>query len=330
MAITNVGYDGTVSDVEFAQLSQHTGALVPVVCGFNDFAVSVNTGGTLTCNVAAGSAEAPGVLTKSDATASVVFDSVTTTGQTRWDAVVLRRNWSTGTSTLVVVKGTASAAAPQVLPSGVDLTLDSAVDQVLALVQITNGLTLPTKVVDYRLQGSKVFTAPAPSALPPASLALYGMEAAVGNERYRCLTDSGGSAAWVGVGTSYSGRTVASSPLTCSTAAVTVPGMSLSVPVKGPADVYMVQAHFDVQLSASTAGLFVGTLTVGGTPQSSQAIWGPGSNAATGARSMSSQSWRVTGLTAGSVAFACQGRGTAANAFLVNSSHSALTVTQVV
>lgn len=198
MAITNKGYDGPLSDTDFAQLSQHIGSLVPVVCGRDDFAVTVNVGGTLTCDVAAGSAVAPGVLTISDATASVAFDAVVTTGQTRWDAVVLRRNWSTGASTIVVVKGTAAAGAPQLLPSGVDLVLDSGLDQVLALVQITYGSTIPTAVADYRRQASKLFLVPSTAALPPPSLAHYGMTVELSNgDRYKCLTDVGGSPAWV-------------------------------------------------------------------------------------------------------------------------------------
>lgn len=201
MTITNIGYDGTVSDLGFAQMQQYAGVKLPVVAGLPDFAVTINAAATRTCNVAVGSAYAPGVLSTSDAVESAVFDVVSTTGQTRWDAVVLRRDWSTGTSTtgttVVVVKGTAAAAAPMVLPSGVDQILDSGLDQVLALVQLTNGQLLPTAVVDRRLQASKVFTAPSVAALPTASTALYGMEAIAAGVRYRCDLVAG-SPAWIG------------------------------------------------------------------------------------------------------------------------------------
>lgn len=203
MTITNIGYDGTVNDIGFAQMQQHAGNLVPVVCGRLDFAVTVNSSATRTCNVAVGSAYAPGVLSTSDAVVSAVFDIVSTAGQTRWDAVVLRRNWSTGTettgTTVVVVKGTAAVSAPQVLPAGVDQVLDSGVDQVLALVQITNGEPLPTAVVDRRIQASKVFTVPSTAALPTASNALYGMEAVAAGVRYRCGLVAG-SPTWVQTG----------------------------------------------------------------------------------------------------------------------------------
>jgi hypothetical protein len=179
-------------------MSQYQGSLVPVVCGKNDLAVAANPAATRTCTIAAGSAAGQGVLTTSSATESVTFGVVSTSGQTRWDAVVLRRNWaSSGSASFVVAAGTAAASAPMVLPSGVDSSLDGTHDHVLALVQITYNNTVPTAVVDRRLQGSKVFTAPALSALPPASVALYGMEAVLPTgERYRCL-DSGGSPSWL-------------------------------------------------------------------------------------------------------------------------------------
>lgn len=199
MAITNVGFTGPVTAANFALMSQHQGALWPVVCGKNDLAVTTNPGATLTCTVAPGSSAGQGVLTTSSATESVTFGAVSTPGQTRWDAVVLRRNWaSSGSASFVVVAGTAAASAAMVIPSGVDLVLDSTHDHLLALVQITYGNTVPTQVVDRRLQASKVFTAPSVGALPTASVALYGMEAVVGTARYRCLSDSGGSPAWVG------------------------------------------------------------------------------------------------------------------------------------
>lgn len=198
MAITNVGFDGSVSAVEFAQLSQHQGTVFPVVCGKNDLAVAANPSSTLTCTIQPGASAGQGVKTTSDTVASVTFSAVVTTGQTRWDAVVLRRNWASGGSaSFVVVQGSAAASAPMVLPSGVDLSFDSTHDHVLALVQITYGSTVPTQVVDRRAQAHKVFTFPSASALPTASLALYGMVAELPTgERYKCLTDSGGSPVW--------------------------------------------------------------------------------------------------------------------------------------
>lgn len=270
MAITDIGYDGTISDVEFAQMQQHSGVLVPVVCGKADLAVAINGAATLTCTVAPGSAAAPGVFTTSNATESVVFDVVSTGGQTRWDAVVLRRNWSTGVSTIVIVKGTAAASAPMVLPSGVDLTLDAGLDQVLALVQITNGQSLPTQVVDRRLWGTKKFTLPSSSALPSPTAALYGMEVETPiGERFRCLSDSGGSPAWISGTLPHISR-YRSTPLTMTPSTVYTVDYNTTDVVQGggmtyaagvvtvaKAGIYAVNTTIHVQVPPTTGGVVI-------------------------------------------------------------------------
>lgn len=198
MTLSTVGFDGEVSAVEFAQLMQHQGIAVPVVGGRDDFAVAANNAATLTCTVAPGTAYTPGVKATSTATESLVFDAVVTTGHTRWDAVVLRYAWGSGGSVaLTIVKGTSAASAPAVLPGGVDLILNSGVDQVLALVQFTYGSTIPTAVLDRRAQAHPIYTFPSVTALPAASVDLYGMEAVAGGERYRCGSGPGGSPAWI-------------------------------------------------------------------------------------------------------------------------------------
>jgi hypothetical protein len=196
MALTKIGFTGTVDSLGYAQSSLYQGAAFPVAGGKGDMAVTPGT--SLTANVAAGRMWAPGVLLTNPATEVVSFDAVTTPGATRWDAVVIRMDWSgSGSAVITVVKGTAGAAAPQVLPSGVDQTLDATFDVVLALVQLTYGSTLPV-VVPRRLWGHKTFTAETLSALPPPSAALYGMHAwLVTGEEYRCLSDATNSPAWI-------------------------------------------------------------------------------------------------------------------------------------
>jgi hypothetical protein len=159
--------------------------------------VAINGAATRTCTIAPGVASACGVQVTSDATDSAVFDDVTTSGQTRWDAIVLRRNWTSSTASYVIVKGTAAASAPQILPT---LNDDPGVlhDQPLALVQITNGQPIPTQVVRLSMVASKVYTASTLAALPAPTLGLYGTEIAlVDGSRYRCILDSASSPAWL-------------------------------------------------------------------------------------------------------------------------------------
>lgn len=200
MSLTAVGYTGTVDAVQDAKRSQFQGAVFPVVASRSMLVVSINSALASTCNVSTGVAWAHGVMATLDAVESVTFDAVTTVGATRWDAVVIRRNWTASTAVLAVVKGTAAASAPQALPSGLNGTPGVIFDQVLALVRVTNGQNLPTLVVDLRMWASKVFTAPSLAALPAPNAAIYGAEAVVADGiRYRCILDDSSNYAWTPV-----------------------------------------------------------------------------------------------------------------------------------
>ena len=197
MSLTPVGYTGTVDAVQDAKRSQFQGAVFPAVATRAALVVSINGAASLTCNVSAGVAWAHGVMATLDAAESVTFDSVTTLNATRWDAVVIRRNWTAGTAVLAVVKGTAAASASQVLPPGLNGNPGVLHDQVLALVRIANGQNLPTLVVDMRMWASKVFTAPSLAALPVPNATIYGAEAVLTDGiRYRCVLDGSSNFTW--------------------------------------------------------------------------------------------------------------------------------------
>jgi hypothetical protein len=176
MTLTTVGFDGSVTEAQWAAMSRNVGSPLPVVLGINDFAVSINASATRTVTVATApnGAMRHGLLTTSDAVASVVLDDVTTTGQSRWDAIVLHSDWSTNTVTLTKVNGVAAAGAPQVLPSGLANTPGTTHDQVLALVQITYGSTIPTAIQDRRQWQGKTHYGSTLASLPPATAGLYG------------------------------------------------------------------------------------------------------------------------------------------------------------
>lgn len=201
MALTAVGFTGTVNAVQDAKRSQYQGAMYPEVGGQPDFAVTTNNAADRTVDIAAGVAWAHGVMVTNTATATVQLDIVSTAGQTRWDAIVLRRDWSgSGSVSLTKVNGTAAAGAPMVVP-----TLNDSPgvlhDQLLAMVQVTNGSTLPTSIDPRRAWGTKVFTVPTVSALPSPSFTLYGAEfVLVDGSRYRCLLDASNNPAWVASG----------------------------------------------------------------------------------------------------------------------------------
>lgn len=218
MAIQSLGYDGTIDATAWALLEPHLGGRFDTVEGRDDFAVSINGAATLTVNVAAGpnGARGAGIWDRDTSAGSVTLDAVSTSGATRWDAIVLRRVWSSGagTTTLTKVNGTAAANAPQVLPSsGLLSTPGTSYDHVLALVQVTNGLTIPTAVADRRVRATKLFTAKDLTSLPPPSTALWGMHAELDSgATYKVAADNSGAPAWVpvsGLVTEYTGTSAA-------------------------------------------------------------------------------------------------------------------------
>ncbi len=143
MALTNIGYDGTVNEPGWAKLSQYLGRKY-AFGGSADFAPSAVSGVDRTTRIATGVSYGYGVLVTSDANVDV--QSATLGSGTRWDTVVLRRDWQTNTSSIVVITGTATeqvAAGLNANPGVID-------DMPLALVQITFGTQAPTAVRDLR------------------------------------------------------------------------------------------------------------------------------------------------------------------------------------
>jgi hypothetical protein len=197
LTFTYAGFPLTTNATQWAQSSGYLGGKIPEVAARGSMLVAINGAATRTCTVAIGTASACGVMVKSDAVSSVVFDDVTTAGQTRWDAVVLRRDWSVPSAAYAIVKGTAAAAAPQVIPTLND-NPGTLHDQPLALVQITNGNTIPTQVVNLRLPATKVYTADTLAALPTATTVLYGTEVVLADgSRWRCMLDGSNNPAWI-------------------------------------------------------------------------------------------------------------------------------------
>lgn len=197
MALTSVGYTGSVSDVEDAIRSKFQGANYPVVADAGDFAVTINNVSSRTVDIAPGVAWAHGVQVTNSATATVSLDTVATSGQTRWDAIVLRRTWGTAAVALTKVNGTAALDAPLVVPTLNDSPGDVH-DQLLALAQVTNGQLLVTSIDPRRGWASKTFTFPTLASLPPAASVPYGTVATLLNGTdYRRLLDVGASPGWV-------------------------------------------------------------------------------------------------------------------------------------
>jgi hypothetical protein len=195
MAITGVGFDGTVNETQDALRSRFLGNVLPVVDSRDDLAVTIDTGSARSVRVAAGACWVPGVMISNSVEAFLQFDIVPTAGQSRWDALVLRVNWSNNTVTLTKVNGTASAAPTETLPPGLTYNPGVLYDYVLALVKVTAGQTSPTGLTPWRMWSSKRYMA---DSLAPLGNATLGTEVMLKNgKRYRYQLDASNNLTWV-------------------------------------------------------------------------------------------------------------------------------------
>lgn len=150
MTITSIGYDGTVNEQAWAKIARFLGRDASAA-GSTDWQVSVVAGQDRTVQVAPGVVYGDGVLDTNDANITVQLPVVAS--GTRWDTIVVHRNWSptppptlAGLTTVTSVQGTAVKG----VAAGLAASPGVGSDRPLALVQVTAGVQLPTAVVDLR------------------------------------------------------------------------------------------------------------------------------------------------------------------------------------
>ena len=145
MAITSIGYDGSVNESQWAKMIPLVGSSHYGVAGSADWKVTAHATMDRGLNIATGAGWGHGVYDESDATVSL--QAATVSSGSRWDMVVMRRNWSGtgGSSTLVLVQGGATKALPSrnTTPGTID-------DQPIALVRFTAGQTAVQEIIDLR------------------------------------------------------------------------------------------------------------------------------------------------------------------------------------
>lgn len=143
MAITSVGYAGTVDDTEWPLVTRYAGGATYNVAGSGDFAATPGVGDRAV-QIAAGTAAGHGVVDVSDGPVTLLLPSVSSGD--RWDLIGLERDWASGVSSIVRVAGSASKA----IPSRPD---DPGVEDVqpLWLVRVRAGQTTVQEFVDLRV-----------------------------------------------------------------------------------------------------------------------------------------------------------------------------------
>lgn len=188
MAITSVGYAGTVGDVQWANMVPRVGSAFYSVDDAGSFKVTA-AAGTRTVQVAAGGAQSFGVYAVSDGPQTFELDSVAS--GVRWDMIVLRRNWATKATTIAVIQGGSTKALP---PRTV--TPGTLVDQPLGLVRLAAGSTSIQEIADVRCSvhnGGAVGW----DDLVRSYLNQMGTVLRIGDTVWYRVTDGAGSPAWI-------------------------------------------------------------------------------------------------------------------------------------
>lgn len=145
MAITSIGYDGTVDEVAWTKL-QRAAASVYGVATATSWRVTAVTGADRTISIAPGAGWGRHVYDESDTNYTLQGGAVAS--GSRWDLVVLRRDWGPvggGSSTFRIVPGTSTRQLPsrETNPGVLD-------DQPIALIQFVAGQTQPAAIIDLR------------------------------------------------------------------------------------------------------------------------------------------------------------------------------------
>jgi hypothetical protein len=146
MALTSVYYDGPVTETDRAK--NLAGAPEYGVYGPEDFKVTAHPSIPYAVLVKAGRAHGHGVT--DTAMVDQVVQCATLATGTRWDLVVVRRNWQPalgGPSTLEVLQ----AGATAVIPAGRKIGPGVEDDQPLFLVKWQGGTSAPVEFIDLRI-----------------------------------------------------------------------------------------------------------------------------------------------------------------------------------
>jgi hypothetical protein len=151
MALTPLGFDGSIGESEFALFMQLAG-YQPCVGGLFDFRVS-QVAGQRAVAIAAGRAHKNGVWVQSTASESRTLP-VPDAGQ--WSLIVIRRNWQTNLVTLEVLPGATTSAAlpvsaPTLFPGTYRVDTGVVEDQEIAWVWASSASTTVT-IIDLRKQ----------------------------------------------------------------------------------------------------------------------------------------------------------------------------------
>jgi hypothetical protein len=168
VTITSKGYDGTVDEGFWSAMAGLVG-VDGCVAAPADYLVTVGGTGTLPVTVAAGTIFGRGVMDINSA--PLVMNATSLGSGTRWDTVVMDRNWSGagGTSQLAIRAG---GATPTVTLT--NTTPGTHDDQPIALIKIVAGQAAVQQIIMLVGVAQKVVTVPLASQVPTIPVKVGG------------------------------------------------------------------------------------------------------------------------------------------------------------
>ncbi|SEE82261.1 hypothetical protein SAMN04489740_2677 [Arthrobacter alpinus] len=191
MVLVSKFYDGPVTETDRA--TNRAGAADYGVIGEGDFMVATHPSIPYALNVAAGKAHGYGVSDTAETTQTVQCSTLAS--GTRWDLIVVRRNWQPllgGPSTLVAIQGGSTTPNIETLRTKGPGVED---DQPLALVKWVGGVNTPSQIIDLRCwagNGGMV----AADVLALNYLARPGADVMIGSTPWRFAQGPNGTWAW--------------------------------------------------------------------------------------------------------------------------------------
>jgi len=147
MAVTGKGFDGTLTESDWALMAGPPGVPDQQVSGANSGAMYVQPSpSALTASVWQGTYNKHGILTRIATTDATVSFTNPGTGS-RWDAVCILLDWTTNSASIVVVQGGSTPVVPW---ASMEKLPGTKVHVPLSLVKLTAGSAAPTDSHDLR------------------------------------------------------------------------------------------------------------------------------------------------------------------------------------
>ncbi|MCT1363973.1 hypothetical protein [Microbacterium sp. p3-SID131] len=188
MTITSVGYAGTITDSNWRRMATAAVGSLYGVDDFTSFRVTAGPGDRALA-IADGGAFGLGVRDESDT--PIVLNGDPVASGSRWDLVVLRRDWNAKETTPLIIAGSPTKALPDRYTGWGTMN-----DQPLALVRFAAGQSTAQEIVDLRCIPADAGVV----AFDPLTLSYLdrvGTQVRIGDTLWTRTVNATGSPLWV-------------------------------------------------------------------------------------------------------------------------------------